>query len=219
MEISLIPSLISQTQKEARDRMEKLLPYSSVFQLDVMDGTFVPHTSLFPKLPKLPRTGRNNRAMKNITYEAHLMVANPLPWLVQNKAQIQGCVIHYESKAHIHDIIKWAQKEKKYLGIALNPETEAEALMQYLKLIDKVLVMTVHPGKYGATFLPEVVPKIKSLRKKAPGLDIEIDGAMNPRTITVCKKAGANQFVIGSFLQKTKNVAHAWKELEKAIAA
>lgn len=217
MQTQIIPSIIAQTPKETRDRIERLVTHASFFQLDVMDGIFVPHTSLYPILPALPTRCCINQSMKNVTYEAHLMVKNPLAWIKKNEEKISSFIVHYESDAHLHDLITYVRSTKKGIGIALNPETEIESITQYFRLIDRVLIMTVHPGTYGSPFLPEMLEKIKMIRKAAPEIDIEVDGGMNLKNIELCKKAGANQFVVGSFLQKAKNVSLVWKKLEKTI--
>ncbi len=205
MKYALIPSIIATSQKELEARLKKI-PSRTLVQLDVMDGLFVPHTSLEFEF-NLP----------SHMYEAHLMVQNPEAWLVHNHAKISSVIAHYESRVHMHNIIKLAKKYKKKIGIALNPESETEDIRQYLKHIDKVLIMTVHPGKYGSAFVPATLHKINFLRTLAPKIDIEVDGGIVPATLKACKEAGANQFVVGSFLQKAPNSLKAWKELQKEI--
>ncbi len=206
MKYQIIPSIIARSQKELEERIDKVKRYANLIQLDVMDGELVPHTS-FEFNFKLPK---NN-------YEAHLMLESPKGWLMKHKSSINSVIIHYESEAHIHEFIKLAKKHKKKVGIALNPDTDAEAIKQYLKYIDKILVMTVYPGKYGSRFQSSELNKINFLRGLAPRLDIEVDGGIDNRTIKLCKQAGANQFVVGSYLQNARNVKSAMKELKAAI--
>ena len=175
--------------------------------LDVMDGTFVKRTSLgFPFI-----------VPKSYACEAHLMVRNPKGWLVKNHTQIDSFIVHYESETHLHECIKLAKHYKKKIGVALNPETDDEDSTQYLKLIDKVLIMTVHPGKYGSPFLPEMLEKIQHIRKLAPKLDIEVDGGVTPETLKLCKRVGANQFVVGSYLQNASDIKVAWNKLKNSL--
>ncbi|MEK6858550.1 MAG: ribulose-phosphate 3-epimerase [Nanoarchaeota archaeon] len=203
MKWAITPSIIARSQAELEERIHKLNPLKPLhLHLDIMDGTFVKRTSLeFSFIVPPPYTS-----------EAHLMVRNPKGWLVKNHAQIDSFIVHYESETHLHECIKLAKHYKKKIGVALNPETNNEDVTQYLKLIDKVLIMTVHPGKYGSPFLPEMLEKIKHIRKLAPKLNIEVDGGITPETIKACRDAGANQFVIGSFLQNAKNVKDAWNK-------
>lgn len=208
MKYTLIPSIIAQSQVELDKRLTKIQSCKpSLIQLDIMDGSLVPHTSLefdffFPKRVKA---------------EAHLMIRNPHAWMLKHNASFSSLLVHYESKAHLHDMIKSAHVLKKKIGIALNPETDSEAITQYLTHIDKVLIMTVHPGKYGAPFLPSMLKKIKNMREHAPRLDIEVDGGLTPATLAQCKLAGANQFVVGSFLQGARDIKKAWATLQKVI--
>lgn len=208
MKETLIPSIIARSQEELVARIKKIAHLEHTqLHLDVMDGAFVKRTSLeFPFI-----------VPSELVCEAHLMVRNPHGWLVKNHAEIDSFIIHYESETHLHECIKLAKKFKKKIGLALNPETDDEDVAQYLKLIDRVLVMTVHPGKYGSPFLPEMLEKIKHIRKRAPNLDIEVDGGITPKTIVACRDAGANQFVIGSYLQDAKDVGQAHATLLNAL--
>ncbi len=208
MKYIIIPSIIAQSQTELERRIRKITPLKpELVQLDVMDGEFVKHTSLEFDF-KIP---------KSFKLEGHLMLLDPHGWFMKYHAKISSVIVHYESNAHVHDMIKLAKKYRKKVGLAVNPETNVENIAQYLGFIDKVLVMSVHPGKYGASFLPQVLSKIKHLRNLAPKLDIEVDGGITPETLRLCKEAGANQFIVGSFLQNAKDVKRAWKELKKAL--
>lgn len=206
MKYSIMPSIIAHSQQELRDRIKKISTLSKSIHLDIMDGEFVPRTSMeFDFI--LPKS----------YYEAHLMVSDPHAWMLAHNKKMNSILVHYESLSHIHDIIKTSSFMKKKIGIALNPETPIEDITQYIKIIDKLLIMTVHPGKYGSEFLPEMLHKITEARKLAPKLDIEVDGGMNPENIMKCKKAGANQFIVGSYLQNASNIKKAWDELNKAL--
>ncbi|HLC54161.1 MAG TPA: ribulose-phosphate 3-epimerase [Candidatus Nanoarchaeia archaeon] len=208
MNYHIIPSIIARSQAELETRLKKILALKpKQVHLDIMDGLFVKRTSLEFDI-SLP---------KSTAYEAHLMMRDPHGWFVKNRVSISSAIIHYESKAHIHDFIKLAKKYKKSFGIALNPETPSEDIAQYLGLIDNILVMTVHPGKYGSPFLPSVLNKIKRIRELNKKIDIEVDGGITPETLRLCRCAGANQFVAGSFLQNAKNVKKAWTELTRAL--
>ena len=204
----IIPSIIAKNQAELATRVAKIKSLKPSFlQLDVMDGNFVKNTS-FEFDFTLP---------KNMKTEAHLMVEHPDGWLNHNHSKISSAVAHYKADTHMHLFIEKCRLIKKKVGIAINPEVPVEAIAQYLNKIDKVLVMAVHPGKYGARFLPEVIGKIKHLRELAPKLDIEVDGGITPDTLARCKQAGANQFVVGSYLQNAKDVKMAWRELGASI--
>ena len=78
--------------------------------------------------------------------------------------------------------------------------------------------MTVNPGFYGSPFLPEIVNKISELREIAPKLDIEVDGGITDKTIDIVDEAGANMFVSGSYILKSKNIKQAFDRLNKILA-
>ena len=86
-------------------------------------------------------------------------------------------------------------------------------IMPYLKRLDRVLILTVHPGQYGAEFLKETLEKVKMLRidyKK----DIETDGHEDPVHLRLSKKAGANLFAVGSYLKESKDIKSSIKKLK-----
>ena len=194
--MKIIPSLIAKTQKELDKRFEKVKSISNLFQIDVMDRKFVKNNS-FQFNFKLP---------KNKKYEAHLMVKNPLNWIKKNSKKVNTIIIHYESEDKILNTINLIKKKNKKVGLAINPKTKLSSILEYLPLVDLVLIMTVDPGKYGSKFLPNTLKKVKELRKLHPILAIEVDGGINSKTIKQAKKAGANLFVVGSYLQKSNDV-------------
>lgn len=168
-----------------------------------MDGAFVPNRSL---LFDFSFRGKS---------EAHLMVKYPCRWLKENEGKAGTVIIHAESD-EAGKAIKMAKAAGKKVGIAVNPETPAEEVKKYPG-VDKIVVMTVRPGAYGAAFLPETLKKIKQLRKMLPGAVIEADGGVSPETMTALRKAGADFFVAGSYLQNSSEPLKAKKELEMLV--
>jgi ribulose-phosphate 3-epimerase len=77
--------------------------------------------------------------------------------------------------------------------------------------------MTVKPGFYGSPFLPDMLEKIKELRKRKISLDIEVDGGITDKTIGLVDSAGANMFVSGSYIVKADNIEESIKNLENNI--
>lgn len=193
--MKIIPSLIASSQKELNERFSKVKSFK-YFQIDVMDGKFVKNNS-FQFNFKLP---------KNKKYEAHLMVKNPLDWIKKNSKKVETIIIHYESKDKTLNTINLIKKKHKKVGLAINPKTKIKEILEYLPMIDLVLIMTAAPGKYGSKFLPITLKKVKELRKLKSKLNIEVDGGINNKTIKQAKKAGANSFVIGSYLQENKKL-------------
>ncbi|MBN1271173.1 MAG: ribulose-phosphate 3-epimerase [Candidatus Aminicenantes bacterium] len=212
MEKQIIPAVIAQDQDELMAILDKIGNHARLIQLDVMDGRFVPNRSLDFDF--------NIPAGKYI-YEAHLMIQDPLTWLDQSGDMMQTIIAHFEVLDEPGNFIEAAKKKGKKAGLAINPETGLDSILPYLKDLDQVLIMTVHPGAYGSRFLSEMLVKIRTLRAKAPGLDIEVDGGISPDTIWFVCEAGANMFVSGSYLIKAdnlgKNVEILWKSLRDEL--
>ena len=205
MENAIVPSIIATSPDEVANRIEKVKDYFKVLQLDVMDGKFVPTHSLDFEF-RLPET--------DCSYEAHLMVSDPSEWIKKNFRMADVIIAHLESCKDIKNVIELVKSKGKKAGIAINPETNVDAIKPYLGKVDEVLVMTVNPGYYGSKFLPETLEKVKELRKLKPKLNIEVDGGINSDNIKQAYGAGANLFVSGSYLQKSDDVKKAKQNLE-----
>ena len=208
MKKEVIPSLIAKNQKELNERFSKIKSQFRIFQLDVMDGKFVKNKSLMFNF-KLPKG--------KFKYEAHLMVKNPKVWIIKNWKKADTIIFHIESTNDSKYLIKLIKSKKRKVGIAINPKTNVKKIIPFLNSIDMILIMTVTPGKYGSKFLPNVLKKVKEIRKLKPKLNIEVDGGINNKTIARAKKAGANRFILGSYLQKSKNVKKAKGKLIEYI--
>lgn len=192
----IIPSVIAKTQEELDRVFSKVQNIASLFQLDVMDGRFVPNHSLDFDF-RLPRD--------KYEYEAQLMVENPEKWVENNGEKVDTIIAQIESVKNPESFIKYVKNKQKRVGFAIKPETDVVQIQDYLESIDQVLVMTVHPGYYGGEFLPPTLDKVKRLRGLKPELDIEVDGGIQPQTIGKAKEAGANLFVCGSYLITAEN--------------
>ena len=206
MKYKIIPTLIASNQKELDSLLNKYKNYFKYFQVDVMDGKFVKNKSNWFNF-KLP---------KNFKYEAHLMVNDPEKWIKKNYKQFDVLIANFEKVKNPMKLIKFVKSKKKKIGFALNPETSIMFIEMYLKYIDRVLILTVHPGKYGATFLPETLDKIEMLRMKYQG-NIESDGHTNLKTIKMYKNCGVNLFAVGSYLKNSKDIPKSIKELKNCL--
>jgi ribulose-phosphate 3-epimerase len=200
----IIPSIIAKNQKELTERLAKVKDHVKLVQLDVMDGKFVKNKSLMFKL----------KLDSKLKYEAHLMVKKPLSWIKKNLRKVDLIVVHYEID-NVGEVVNYVKSKRKKVGVAINPKTKVKEIKDYLSKLDQVIVMTVTPGKYGRKFLPKMLRKIKELKKLKPGLKIEVDGSVNLKTIKKIRKAGADKFVVGSYLQKSENVKEALRELKR----
>ena len=189
------------------------------FQVDVMDGHYVPNISIgLPVLESL-------RAVTDAFLDVHLMIANPEAFLEPfAKAGSDLITIHQEASTHLHGDLHRIRELGCHAGVALNPATPAETLSEVLGYVDLVLVMTVNPGFGGQAFIAEALPKIARIRRMADDLGIEappvqVDGGIGPATAPVAAAAGATVFVAGSSVfRRPAGIRASFEALRDAIA-
>jgi len=202
----ILTAIIAGNQEELDGMLRRLKGNVEWVMLDFMDGRFVPSTSLMFDV-KLP---------EGLRYEAHLMVKQPLEHLEKLRGKVESVIIHVES-----DDFPRALRKAKELGFevsaAINPGTPLVKLESHLDELDRVLVMTVEPGRYGAPFVEGALDTVRKLRRLAHDLPIEVDGAMNPENAKKARAAGANTFASGSYLMKSADLPAAVKALEEAV--
>ena len=149
----------------------------------------------------------------------HLMLTRPDLYLEPFAAAgAQTIQIHVEADCDLHVELPRIRALGLRAAIALNPETPSDAVFPYLGLCDEVLVMTVHPGYGGQSFIADCLPKITAIRRRAPDLDIMVDGGINAETARLASQAGANQLVAGSYLFKQSDMAAAVAALRQDCA-
>lgn len=181
--------------------------------LDVMDGQFVPPLTFGDGLAK------GIGAMSDLPMEAHLMVASPHE---QIEAFVTaGCkriIFHAEATHHAHGLAQHIHRAGAEAGIAINPGTSDRVIDCMIDHVELVLVMTVNPGWGGQKFLPETLKKIERVRAARADVIIEVDGGIDPTTIGAAQKAGANLFVVGSYLMKPPTIGEAVQHLRAACS-
>ena len=186
---------------------------ADAIHLDIMDPTFVPNMSFGPSIVDFCR-----KTCPDFYRNVHLMMNRPDLYLEKlAKAGAQTIQIHVEADCDLHTELKRIRALGVKNAIVLNPETPVERLAPYLGEIDEALVMTVHPGYGGQSFIADCLPKVTWLREKCPNLDIMIDGGGNAETIPLSAKAGANMFVAGSYLFKQPDMKAAVAALRERL--
>lgn len=174
--------------------------------LDVMDGMFVPNITFGPPIIKAIRKH------SGIVFDAHLMIQDPIRYI--DAFADAGCdmiTVHCEADGDIMAAIDRINEKGLIAGISVNPETDVSEIVPYLDKVGLVLIMTVHPGFGGQSFISDCVPKISFVRDWAlennKDLFISVDGGVNAETGRVCVDAGANVLVAGSALFKLDDMA------------
>lgn len=177
---------------------------ADLIHLDVMDGHFVPNITIGAPVIKALK------AVCSIPFDMHLMISNPLDY-INDFADAGADIIsfHTECESDINETINRIIECGCKPALAIKPATPAEAVYPYIDRLAMALVMTVEPGFGGQSFMPDMMPKIKKIRNDFPYIDIQTDGGVNEKTIKECAKAGANVFVAGSAVFKSKDPAEA----------
>ena len=199
MKTQILPSLLAADFGRLADEILRAeASGAEALHLDVMDAHFVPNLSFGPDVVALAA-----KTAPGYYRNVHLMMTRPDLYLEAfAKAGAQTIQIHVEADCDIHTELKRIRAMGLKNAIVINPETPVEHLFPYLDEIDEALVMTVHPGYGGQKFIEDCMPKVEVLRRMRPNLDIMVDGGINADTALVAAKAGANQFVAGSYLFK-----------------
>jgi len=186
---------------------------AEALHLDIMDGHFVPNLSFGPDVVALAQ-----RVAPAFYRNVHLMLSRPDLYLEKFAAAgAQTLQVHVEADCDLHVELKRIRALGVKPALVLNPETPVERLEPYLREADEFLVMTVHPGYGGQRFIAECLPKVTWLRARLPEADIMIDGGGNAETIPLAAKAGANQFVAGSYLFKQADMRAAVSALKSSL--
>jgi len=190
------------------------------FHVDVMDGHFVPNLSIgIPVLESL-------RAVSDSFMDVHLMIDNPESFLQAfARAGADLITIHQEVATHLHRDIQEIRRLGCRVGVALNPSTPPETLREVLPSIDLVLCMTVNPGFGGQAFIPEVLDKVRGVRRMQAemgieSLHVEVDGGIGASNAHQAADAGADILVAGSSVFRGEGtIAENYGAIRLALAA
>ena len=170
---------------------------ANYLHIDVMDGIFVPSISI--GLPIVESIRRNT----DIFFDCHLMITDPDRYLTSfAKAGADSITVHIEACKDPVETIKAIKALGLNAGISLCPETPLEDIESVLEMVDMVLIMSVHPGFGGQSFMPSSIDKIEKLKnmitKRGLKTDIEVDGGVTLKNLRLILDSGANVIVSGS---------------------
>lgn len=196
--IEICPSILAADMLALREQVQAAERGGARrFQVDVMDGQFVPNISFGYPLVEAMRRATNG------LLEAHLMIVEA-ERTVEGFAQAGAdlIIVHQEAVTHLDRTIQHIRQLGKKAGVALCPSTPVGTLGEVVELLDMVLVMTVNPGFGGQSFIPYTLRKIAEVRAmlnaRNPGCEIEVDGGVDLKTIRAAHEAGASVFVAGT---------------------
>jgi len=203
--IQISPSILSADFNQLGNEIKRLEDSGAdMIHVDVMDGHFVPNLTIGP--PVISALKKES----SILFDVHLMIAPVHKYIkAYSDAGADIITIHPEATEDLTASIAIIKELKKKVGVSLNPETKVDIIRDYLDQIDLVLVMSVNPGFGGQKFIPEVLDKVKELKKiqnnENLNFDIEIDGGINFENSKIAIEAGANILVSGTTIFKSNN--------------
>ena len=165
--------------------------------IDYMDGIFVDNKEFtIEEIKTLSKISTKK-------LDIHIMAENPEPIIQELKdLNIEYITIHYEINKPLDKIINLIHNQGYKCGISIKPKTDPKNIIEYLKKIDLVLIMSVEPGKGGQKFIPDVLNKIKELKQN--NLIIEIDGGINVTNIEELKNI-VDIVVVGSYITNSSD--------------
>jgi len=203
--VKIAPSILSADFSQLGNEIKRLEKAGAdMIHVDVMDGHFVPNLTIGPPVIKRLRN------YTKLPFDVHLMIS-PVHEYIKDYANAGADIItiHPEATDSLTDSINLIKKLNKKVGVSLNPDTKLNIIDNVLNEIDLVLIMSVFPGFGGQKFMPEVVEKIKTLKKikeeKKLNFDIEVDGGINFENNKIVIEAGANILVSGTTIFKENN--------------
>jgi ribulose-phosphate 3-epimerase len=181
--IKIVPAILTEDPKALENMLKQAETFTEYIQLDIMDGKFVPSRSItWDKMAAIKTT---------LNWEVHLMVEQPEKQLEHfRRAGAQKAIFHFEATAAPLTVISAARDLGLQVGLAVNPETSVSKIKPLTGQVDSVLFLSVHPGFYGAKFIPETLDKVAELRQARSDLIISIDGGIKENNIVLAAKSG-----------------------------
>ena len=209
--IKIAPSILSADLSKIDQEIKEVEKYSDLIHVDIMDGIFVPPTTVGSDFLKTIKT--------KIPLDVHLMVHEPSDSYIKEfiDAGAGSITIHQEACINPLKQIGFIKKNNTKAAISIKPNTSLDKIIKYLDIVDMVLIMTVEPGWAGQKFIEGTMEKVRELRKLKPKLDIEVDGGINSYTARAAYDAGANVFVAGTSIFGKNDRMAAIKEMLNSL--
>ncbi|MHB0947258.1 MAG: ribulose-phosphate 3-epimerase [Sedimentisphaerales bacterium] len=211
--IEIAPSILSADFAKLADEISQVEKTGiKILHLDVMDGHFVPNITIGP--PVIAKIRKHS----NLFFDSHLMISEPEKYAdAFIKAGVNNITFHIEVVPNPTDFIKKLHDSGVSAGLCLNPETPVSKIEKFAALADMILVMTVHPGFGGQSFILEAAKKIKPIRQiVGKDIRIEVDGGIDAETAGIVTELGADTLVAGNAIFGKSDRPAAIEAIQKA---
>ena len=177
--------------------------------IDVMDGHFVPNITIGVPVVK------SIKKVTKLHLDVHLMIENPEKYIEAfAHAGADILTFHYEAVKDVPAIVDLIKSFGIKAGMSIKPKTSPDNVLNFLNILDLLLVMTVEPGFGGQSFMEDCAEKIPVIKRHAPeNLIIQVDGGINAQTAKICTKYGANSLVAGNYIYKSDDIKNAVQSL------
>ncbi|MDA1060826.1 MAG: ribulose-phosphate 3-epimerase [bacterium] len=193
MDLEIAPSILSADFGKLSEEIAEVEPYSERIHFDVMDGHFVPNISFGAPIMKWIKS--------ELPIDVHLMIEHPWDFFEDFvKAGGDTIIVHEEACEDLRGTIEKILALGVKAGVSIKPKTGVESITNVLDLVQQVLIMTVEPGFGGQKFMSDMMPKIAQLKEMGFDKEIAIDGGVNGETAKICRDAGANVLIAGSYI-------------------
>ncbi|WWD07313.1 ribulose-phosphate 3-epimerase [Kwoniella europaea PYCC6329] len=209
------PSVLASDLSKLSDECQRMIDNGCDWlHMDVMDGNFVPNITM--GAPILTWVKKN---VPEIFMDCHMMVADPAKWVPEvAKAGGKSYTFHYEATSDPEGVISLIKQHDMLVGLAISPETPASVITESLgNAVDMLLVMTVRPGHGGQKFMPECLEKVKELRERFPGKNIQVDGGVGSGNACQCARAGSNVLVAGTAIFGAEDPKKTIQEMRSTV--
>jgi len=192
-QIQIAPSILSADFGRLNDDIATVEPFADMLHVDIMDGHFVPNLTFGAPIVRFIKT--------KLPLDCHLMMENPENFIEDFvKAGAASITVHQEACVHLNRVLQKIKELGIKAAVAINPATSILEIEEVLDMVDMVLVMSVNPGFGGQKFIDAALHKIRELRALKPSLLIQVDGGINEETAALCREAGADILVAGSYI-------------------